>query len=717
MRKKIITLLLVCCALLSACSASPKQMPQTQGAPRPEASGSALYTLSFDRASCTVSVLDKAGNVVLSTNPIDPEEDEFTAPATLNNLRSQLIVSYYNDLNVDTTVGSYLSSVKRETFTVTEKSANHIRVDYDFSRKDEQFIIPVEYRLENDCFRVRILTDEINEYGNKKISRISLMPYLLRGSCEEEGYLLLPDGSGATVEFSSIRPNAATYSAQIYGQNPADALYYLEGSAKTAMLPVFGADYGDHSILARVDSNAAAGWINARAAGSQSSYANAYACFDYRVFDTVSITGSDWQHKDYVAVSELVEKEDFSVSYYLISEGGLNALANKARETAEEKWQTPTEVLTAVLYAYGATTQRTAFLGIPYTETLTATDFSDLSAMLDALSGENTRIAVLLQDFDKDSLNEDYPDGIRWSSASGGKSAFSDLRATHENTAFYCVQNMLYENCTSLIWANQHRFARMVSRENLARYTYSPVTYAHEKSDDYALELSYLMEQTENALEEAADSGCGVALRYFGTELYGDYRDSEGTTRQTYLRALELLLSTYAAQSLAVDGGNEYTLGNADLNYNIPVSSSAYALETASVPFLQMVYHGGATLVSTALNMTDDPERELLRCIASGTIPCYSVTQIPNEELRRSGYKDLFGTGFDLQKERISEVLEATEAYYQAIFNQKIVSYVCENGVSVTTYENGVRAVVNETESPVRYEDRQIEALDFLILF
>lgn len=712
MRKQFIALLLLCVLLLGACSASPKQMPQTTVNTRSESSGSDLYSLSLDRETCTVSVLDKAGNVVLSTNPTDPQEDEFTAPATLNSLRSQLIVSYYSELNVDSTVGSYLSSVKRETFTVTQTGADCIRIDYDFSRKDEQFIIPVEYRLEGDCFQVRILTDEISEYGTKRVNRISLTPYLLRGTAEDEGYLLLPDGSGATVDFSSVRPDAAIYTAQIYGRNPAEALYYEEGNAKTAMLPVFGADYGDHSVLARVDSNAAAGWINARATGSQSSYASAYAAFDYRVFDTVSITGTDWQSKDYVAASELVESDDFAVSYYIIPQGGLSALADKARQTSTLASQS-TEALTAVLYAYGATTQRAAFLGIPYTETLTATDFSDISEMLDALSGDNSRFAVLLQDFDKASLNEDYPDGIRWSSESGGKSAFKTLCEAHETTAFYCVQNLLYENCTSLIWANQHRFARMVSRENLSRYEYSPVTYAHEKSDDYALELSYLMEQTEDALSEV--DNCGLALKYFGSELYSDCRGSDGTTRQTYLRGIELLLSE--SESVVVDGGNEYTLGAGDLNYNVPVSSSSYALETSSVPFLQMVYHGSATLVSTAINLTDNPQKELLDCIASGTVPSYAVTQMSNEELRRSGYQNLFGTCFDVQKETLSDVFGRTEDYYNAIFDQMIVSYACEDGVSVTTYANGVRAVVNYNEIPVRYEDRQIDALDFLILF
>lgn len=709
MQKRILALALLACALLTACA--PAAVPQTAAPERPQTSGSERYTLAVDPETCCVSVLDKAGNTVLSTNPDDPQEDEFTPAASLNNMRSQLVVSYYSELNVDSTIGSYLSSVKKNTFTVTWLDEARVRIDYDFSRKDEQFIIPVEYRLEDDCFQVRVLTDEISEYGTKRISRISVTPYLLRGTAQDSGYLLLPDGSGATVDFSYLNPDAAAYTAQIYGRNPAEALYYEEGNPKSVMLPVFGADYRDHGVLARVDGNAAAGWINARATGSACSYAYAYASFDYRVFDTVTLTGTDWQVKEYVAASELVETEDFSVSYYMLDRGGLDALAEKCRDTAGTLPQAPVKALTAALYAYGATTQRAAVLGIPYTKTVVATEFSDVSEMLDRLNADGS-IAVLLRDFDKAALKEDYPDALKWSGDCGGKSGFAALTGAHPDASVYCVENLLYEPASSFLWARQGHFAKMVSRENLSRYTYSPVTYAYTASDFYGMSLPRLISNAGKALDKA---DCGVAMRYVGSELYGDYSGADGTTRSAYLRAIEALLEEKGSGN-AVEGGNDYTLGRADLNYNVPVSSSGYAMQTQSVPFLQMVYHGSVLLVSTALNLTEDPQTELLRCIASGTVPCFAVTALENENLRRSGYKDLFGTCFAAQEGTLTALLERTGAYYKAIYNQHITDYTCDNGISVTTFANGVRVVVNYNAHAATYEGRQIEAMDFEII-
>lgn len=710
MQKRIIALCLLACLLLSACA--PATVRNDYKSVRPENSGSDRYTLAVNPETCNVSVLDKQGNVVLSTNPEDPQEDEFTPPAALNNLRSQLLVSYYSELNVDSTVGSYLSSVKKGSFTVTQKNDACVRIDYDFSRKDEQFIIPVEYRLEGDCLQVRVLTDEIVEYGTKRINSIAVTPYLLRGTAQEGGYLLLPDGSGATVDFTYANPDAAAYSAQIYGHNGAEALYYEEGNPKSVLLPVFGADYVDHSVLARVDSNAAAGWINARAMGSFCSFAHAYASFDYRVFDTVTIAGNDWQFKEYVAASDLVETEDFAVSYHIIAEGGLHALAEKCIETAETAPHAPTEPLSAVLYAYGATEQREAFLGIPYTKTVVATSLADVSGMLNVLGASERSLAVLLQDFDKAALDEQYPGEVKWSADCGGAKGYEALHSSYPNTAVYCVENLLYEPASSFIWAKQGHFAKMVSRQNLARYDYSPVTYAYTASDLYGLKLSWLINEAGTALDKA---GCTIAMRYSGSELYSDCSSTDGSTRSAYQREITALLAQKASNN-AIEGGNEYALGLGAMNYNIPVFSSGYGMQTQSVPFLQMVYHGNAMLVSAKLNLTEDPQKELLGCIASGTVPCFAVTQMANEDLRRSEYKDLFGTGFAGQQARILELLERTEDYYNAIYNRRIVSYEMHDGVSTTVFEGGIRVIVNFNRETVQHEGEPIKPMDFKIV-
>lgn len=675
------------------------------------------YHLSVDESSCTVSVLDASGNVVLSTNPNDPVEDEYTSASVLNNLCSQLIVTYYDSKKVDSVVGSYLSSVRNNTFTI-KKSENKIRIDYDFSRKNEQFKIPVEYSLNGDRFQVTVLSDEIEEYGDKEIYKIAVVPYLLRGTSTMDGYLLIPDGSGAKIDFSNINPYESTYSSPIYGRNVAETQYYAEGNPSQTYLPVFGADYSDYGILATIDGNAAAGMIEANCVGIESSYANAYSVFVYRIFDTVTIAGNDWRYKEYVADSSLIETEDFSVSYHIVENGGLAALVGKCRELFVNPKDSPSEVITAALYAYGLTEQRSSFLGIPYMKTIKATTFDDLDNMLNELSIDGTSLAVMLQDFDKASENETYPSGIKWSSAVGGTRGYDKLlNAYGEQHHFYCVQDFMYENRSLPLWLTQYKYAKMVSNEVLQRYTYSDVTYAHSKEDKYGLRLSNLTKQAEKSLKKAAKDSCGVALKGIGEDLYGDYSTSKATSRATFQKGIERLLEEQSNMlPLAVEGGNAYALGYADVYYNIPVTSSSYHIETETVPFLQMVYHGSTNLVSSTINMTENPKMEALYCVASGTAPCFAVTGRANSDLRRSGYKSLFNTCFETQKDTISDLFARTATYYQKINNQAITSYEYADGISVTTYQNGVTAVVNYTKQPVSYEGCEVAAMDFIIM-
>ena len=113
-----------------------------------------------------------------------------------------------------------------------------------------------------------------------------------------------------------------------------------------------------------------------------------------------------------------------------------------------------------------------------------------------------------------------YPGRVKWSGDCGGASGFAALRETYPESSVYCIEDLLYEPDSSFRWAKQGHFAKMVSRESLARYTYSPVTYAYTASDLYGMSLPRLISRASKALDKA---DCGVAMSYLGSELYGDY--------------------------------------------------------------------------------------------------------------------------------------------------------------------------------------------------
>ena len=79
------------------------------------------------------------------------------------------------------------------------------------------FEIPLEYRLNNDAVDVSIPMDHVVENGDGRLYRIQLLRYFGTAGTEENGYMLVPNGSGSLINFNNGKPTAAWYAEYIYG--------------------------------------------------------------------------------------------------------------------------------------------------------------------------------------------------------------------------------------------------------------------------------------------------------------------------------------------------------------------------------------------------------------------------------------------------------------------------------------------------------------------
>ena len=293
----LLTALLLAVLLVSG-AAEPADTPEPEKAD-PAVQGeevtvaeSGNLRLSVNLSTCAVALWNGADGSRWDTNPVDPQEDAYTGGAVLNDIRSQLVVTYYDHQKNTATIGSYLASVLRRSFEI-RKIADGVRVTYNFSRETEQFSIPLEYRLRDGALDIRIPVKDIKERGEARISEIQVLPYFLWGGNGEEGYLLIPDGSGALIDFSVPRPHAAPYKQKVYGRDLATSYYYDEGDKQAARLPVFGVSRGGSGLLAVISGNESAAYVEANPVGAVSSMANAFASFTYRQTDTALIAGKD----------------------------------------------------------------------------------------------------------------------------------------------------------------------------------------------------------------------------------------------------------------------------------------------------------------------------------------------------------------------------------------------------------------------------------------
>lgn len=81
---------------------------------------------------------------------------------------------------------------------------------------------------------------------------LAVLPYFGSGTAKDDGYLLIPDGSGALVEFGTDKSAFKTYSQPVYGSDPAYAGDMDTSRKQPIRLPVFGIQRNGSAFLAEI---------------------------------------------------------------------------------------------------------------------------------------------------------------------------------------------------------------------------------------------------------------------------------------------------------------------------------------------------------------------------------------------------------------------------------------------------------------------------------
>lgn len=674
--------------------------------------------LSVNLSTCAVTLLNKADGTRWDTSPSEPPEDDYTNGAIRNDIRSQLVVTYYDSQKNTASIGSYLSSVRQQSYEI-RKIQDGVRITYIFSRETEQFSIPVEFRLDGDTLDVKIPVKDIQEFGEARIAEIQLLPFFLRGNLGEEGYLLIPDGSGALMRFSDVRPSASPYKQKVYGRDLATSYNYDEGDKEAVRLPVFGVSRGG-GLLAVIDKNESAAYVEANPVGAVSSMANVCASFTYRQMDTALIAGKDWNYNEYPVVNEQPASRDMGLRIFAL-DSGKSSYADMARvyreHLVEAGMLTPLaedERLDGTVEFFGKTTERRSFLGIPYNHAIAATTFDEAASILEELNDAGSgRLGTFLYGFGASG----YPQKESWNSTVGGKKGYERLLDAQAGKGIvYSVQNFLYEENPAFLWLRQKKFARSLNRDYLLKNRYSLSTYgiSNDGSSRHGLTAKELTGRLEKYLDkQPVREGAGLALEHIGADLYSDYAENSYTERQTMLETIRGLLERGTKRPLAADGGSAYLLGGVRTLYEIPTSSSRFDCAPHSVPFYTMVLHGYVNLAAVPLNMEADEETAFLQCIEAGALPSFRVTARENVQLADTGFSFLYNTGYAGIRDSLREKFRRAAALYQGLFDQPIVSHSRSGGLAVTSYADGTRIAVNYSNEPVQMEGVSIPARGF----
>lgn len=660
----------------------------------------------FYNAELGVLAVSNGSKVWYSTPP-SVENDDTVQGALKQEMRSLLSVKIVNEQYTEFTANSRVCSVNQGTYEVKSVRDGFI-VTYDFSRKSEQFKIPLKCTLaDGGKLKLEVLVNQIEEYGDSRIMSIRIAPYFGAVSREiaPDGYIFVPDGSGAVIDLAKEKPWAEIYSKPIYG---ADASHtdasYMQNDVQI-YLPVFGMNHTTNGYTAIVEKGAASCSIEAIHLGYQSNYASVDAVYRFRQLE-VTYTHDQWgREKNVYYLSRYPSNENPIVSYTFMNTAcGIADMAKVYRdyllnEEKVEKKASKTPALT-VEFIGGAQT-RESVLGIMTTKTVAATTFDQAGDIISQLSKKGVaNFNVLLSYFNKGSDNPSVPKSLDFEGSFGGKKGareFSEL--LKNNGRIYYGTNFLTiaeESFGNWEWNSA---ATAVLHTKMVQYKYRNSTNSLDKGN--RLFYYYKPSKIEGSISKFVsktdlNDNEGILLSEFGKTVYSDLANSNPSTRTDSEAHYRAAMAAVKEKNIGIasDGANAYMLGNAEIVANTPVTASNLECISYSVPFYSIALHGIVDMSGSLLNNATTHEQVLMELL-TGVQPCYRMTGENPNVLVKTDLNNIYNTYYKDWINEAATVMTRFSELHSNLGDQLITDFTRVGNCCSVTYENGTTVCVN----------------------
>lgn len=590
------------------------------------------------------------------------------------------------------------------------------------------FRVPIIYRLEKDNFIVSIPADEI-EYPidvlteNKErltlpLDSISVLGYFAAAGQGDDGYLFVPDGAGALINFNNGKLQTPAYQQPIYGLDYS-TMPRIERVriAHQNYLPVFGSKHDGAAVFAIIEDGEALARINADIAGRQNSYNTVSAAFNIIPVGQTRLRGrlADKYINIYQARSY---KGDIRIRYAFLNGEDANyvGMARYYQEYLAAKHgmvrKNLSEDLPFILEVVGAVHRKEPVLGVPREVLEPLTTFSQAQNIVKSFKESGIdNIVLRYTGWLSGGLAHFYPAGARAEKALGDKREFVELRnaLADNDVRFFPDVGFQYVHRDKVLdgFSPRRNGARFLNRKLAKVYDFDLATYQRDP-------LSFCYILSPRMLDSAIDSFLsaneelnieGISLRYMGEYLNSDFRENQEllVDRQQAKEIIQAQLQRLQKQhQIMITGGNAYSLPSVEYIINQPLGASNYDLIDKGVPFMQIVLHGYVNYAGTPMNLDWIDEDSLLKHIECGMVPYYLVTYAGSAKLKETEFDYLYATDYRNWLEQGSQLYKKVSTMLQGLHNQRITNHAeIGPGVYQTTYETGDRIIVNYNDKPV----------------
>ena len=788
-----------------------------------------LYVKTSDGS---IAVYDKRNGETIYSNPPGADEDSIVNQSNRNNMKSQLILDYYNTQRIENTFDSFSQAVAYDQIKA-ESIENGVRITYtfgdttastgivpiyirqesldriltqlendgkkdaakytkkkfiksdlgddilvmlsntqkgvaelrrlneyfesvgwtkdDYAREMEvaegeveeniSFTVPLDYTLKDDYLEATVYMKGVSESGGGAIHNIQMLNFFGAAGKDEKGYMLLPNGSGSIVYFNNGKSKMQSgndYSEYIYGIDPMVADYTVREIAENSKLALFGIFREKSGILATIEAGASLANVSAGVAGDINEYNNVYTTFTVRGNDTLAMFGTTGSEANLPIVEKTFYDCPLTMRYTFLTEennGYAGAAAYYRSRLIREGRLKAKEQETGDIKLYydliNGVEEEKSFLGVKYRGLVAMTTFEESGEIAKALEEAGvTRQVMNLQGWSGGGYYHDTLGKIKVPGKLGGKSDLEELTETVQGLGGSVYVDCAFQKVSDV--SSRYSAANESSRYYGTGYVgefgeVSPInlrqtaSLGYNENIYYLISPKFLVRYTEGFTDRIDDYNVtGISLRDLGNVLQSDKRRTNVITREQALQIVkkELGKMKETGKQIMVNNGNDYSFEYADDILNAPLSDNDYYVIDASIPFYQMLIHGSIDYCGSVINLgnTTDTKEIVLTLIETGASPHFVFTEEEATEMKMTGLNKMYSTSFDVWKDTAVSVWKETNEALSRVSGATMTDYQqLQDGVSVTTYGNGIKIYVNHTEQSVSVDGVTVEPKSYAI--
>ena len=590
------------------------------------------------------------------------------------------------------------------------------------------FNASVVYKLDGKDLVVEVPFKDLDFDPETPIYTVTPLPYFGAGGPEDQGFMLVPEGGGAIINFNNGKTSQSSYYTNVYGWDMCLSRDAVVHNTR-AYYGVYGISEGNDSFVCILENGRSYASIQADIAGKNHSYnfVNAkYSVCQREQYDVGDIANSEI----YEYATDLPD-ETITQRYKFVNSGSYVDMAKKYGEYLQKEYagyldpvsDTSTPVAIEMV---GAIDKVKQIAGVPVSRPLKLTSYSEASNILDQLTAAGlTNMHVKLSGWCNGGVQQKVLSKTKTIGALGSKKDLQNLVSSAEangNTVYLNGITQYAYNSNLLDGFFSYRdAAKFISKERAELYEYSNVTYGQRENSDhkyFLLHTDVANKYADNLVKTSQKYGAGASFQDLGMDLSSDFYKKKTYSREAVLNEQVAKLENYNNNGtpLMINMGNDYAVPFCQMVTDMDLRGSEYTIIDECIPFYQLAVHGRVDYTGRAINTCGNMENEILYAAEYGAGLCFELMNESSFATQKTLYTQYYGAYFDAVKDNLVNIYTRYNKELGHTFNQEMTGHDnLTSDVSCTEYADGTKVYVNYGYSDYTADGVKVPARDYVV--